>query len=359
MACTDRCPKSCISASEDKLGHYHPSVDVALCIDCGACLKVCPAEHPPLLHEPQKVVAAWRTDENLRGQSSSGGMAAAIAEEVIAHDGAVYGCAFVPPFSFRHIRCTTKEGLKALRGSKYVQSDTSGICRQIHDDLKAGREVLFIGTPCQAAAIRNYFPNHARLFVVDLICHGVPSRRLLCESLPGDFASLHVDQVVFRTSTKYHFFAKSGISTVFSRPLCKDLYMKGFFTALYYRDSCYVCHYACAQRVGDLTLGDFWGVDIPELTTEESKGISLCLVNTETGEELLKRISKEIKQFERPLAEAVAGNKQLSHPMSRSFRSQLFRWLYPKLGFRQSVICSIPEIVLKNTLLELLNRSDK
>ncbi len=356
MACVYRCPKSCINIDEDMMGHRYPTVDAVQCIDCGVCLKVCPVEHPSLLFEPQKVIAAWRTDEYLRERSSSGGVASALAEDVVAHGGVVYGCAFVPPFSFRHIRCITKEALNALRGSKYVQSDTSGIYRQIYDDLKAGREVLFIGTPCQAAAVRNCFPKHTRLFIVDLICHGVPSQRLLRESLPGDFMSLQVDQMVFRTGTKYHFSAKNGISTVFSRPLSRDLYMKGFFTALYYRDSCYSCHFARTARAGDLTLGDFWGVNLSEFTTEESKGISLCMVNTEAGEMLLKRISKDIKQFERPLAEAVAGNGQLSHPMPRTLRARLFQWLYPKLGFRWGVVCAIPEIILKNRLVEILKK---
>lgn len=359
MVCADRCPKSCIHICEDALGHRFPMISAAQCIDCGACLKVCPAENPPLLYEPLKVVATWRTDEKLRQQSSSGGIASVLAEEMIAHGGTVYGCAFVPPFSFRHIRCTTKEELYALRGSKYVQSDTSGIFRQIHDDIKAGREVLFIGTPCQAAAVRNYYPNHTHLFIVDLICHGVPSQRLLRESLPNDFTTMHVDNVEFRASTKFHFSAKNGISTVYSRPLNKDLYMKGFFTALYYRNSCYSCKFAQTARVGDLTLGDFWGVSLPEQANEESKGISLCMVNTECGKNLLKRISKNIKQIKRPLAEAVAGNRQLSHPMPRTLRARLFRLIYPRLGFRLGVICTIPEIILKNSFKGFLKRNNK
>lgn len=357
MACIERCPQSCINTYEDVLGHRYPTVNTTKCIDCGVCLKVCPAENPPLLHKPQKVIAAWRTDEKLRGQSSSGGMASVLAEEVVANGGTVYGCAFVPQFSFCHIRCTAKEELNNLRGSKYVQSDTERIFHQIHDDLKTGREVLFIGTPCQAAAVRNYFPNHACLFVVDLICHGVPSQRLLRESLPKNFTSLQVSQVEFRTSTAYHFSAKNGISTVYSRPLSKDLYMKGFFTALYYRKSCYSCRYAHTDRVGDLTLGDFWGVNLQELANEENKGISLCMINTESGKNLLKRISKSIKQFERPIAEAVAGNRQLAHPMPRTFRASLFQWLYPRIGFRWGVICAIPEIILKNQFIELLKTS--
>ena len=357
MACADRCPKSCIHFCEDALGHRYPTVNSAQCINCGLCLKVCPAENPPLLHEPLKVVAAWRTDENLRERSSSGGMASVLAEEMIAHGGTVYGCAFIPPFSFRHIRCATKEELYSLRGSKYVQSDTSGIFRQIHDDLKAGREVLFIGTPCQTAAVRNFFSDHTHLFIVDLICHGVPSQRLLRESLPYDFTSLHVDYVEFRTSTKYHFSAKNGISTVYSRPLNKDLYMKGFFTALYYRNSCYSCKFAQTVRVGDLTLGDFWGVSLPKHVDKRSKGVSLCMVNSESGKNLMERISKNIEQIERPIAEAVAGNRQLSHPMPRTFRARLFQWIYPRLGFRWGVICAIPEIILKNRLVEILKNS--
>ena len=357
MACADRCPHSCIRLRKDRLGHIYPHVETDQCTDCGACLRVCPASGKPMLHAPRRVVAAWRTDDTQRARSSSGGLAAVLAERTIVRRGTVYGCAFVPPFSFRHVRCTTLKELDALRGSKYVQSDMTGVYRQIATDLKSGREVLFIGTPCQVAGIRGYFRSAPTLHTIDLVCHGVPPARLLRESLPDNITQLGVDRVEFRACTKFHFSAKSGISTVFSRPLNRDLYLKGFFTALYYRSSCYSCQFSRTERTGDVTLGDFWGVELPLPAGETDQGISLCLVNTLAGEEMMADITEQTIQHERLLSEAVAGNRQLSHPMPLTWRARLFRRLYPRLGFQWSVRLCLPEIIAKNYLFNLLHRS--
>ena len=353
-ACINICGQKAISMQPDSLGFLYPQIDASLCVDCGLCVKVCPVNHPPKAVYPAQVYAVQSADMADLMSSTSGGAASVFSQYMISQGGVVYGCSGSDITHICHKRIENHSDLHQLKGSKYVQSNIGSVFQQVRSDLKSGRKVLFIGTPCQTAAIRNYFPNDTHLFIVDLICHGVPSQRLLRESLPNDFTSLHVDHVEFRASTKYHFSAKNGISTVYSRPLNKDLYMKGFFTALFYRNSCYSCKFAQTARVGDLTLGDFWGVSLPEHTNEESKGISLCMINTESGKKLLKRISTNIKQFERPLSEAVTGNKQLSHPMPRTFRVRLFQWLYPKFGFHWGVRCAIPEIILKNRLVDIL-----
>ena len=145
---------------------------------------------------------------------------------------------------------------------------------------------------------------------------------------------------------------KSGISTVYERSLGSDLFLKGFFTALFYRDSCYRCTFAQGKRAGDMTLGDFWGL-AEGAAQDEGLGVSLCLVNTPKGEALLGS-AKGVATVERPLGEAIAGNKQLRHPMRKSPRARLFAALYPRLGFRVSVWLSIPEIMIKNKALCLV-----
>lgn len=352
MACHDVCPKQCITVGEDRIGHLHPYVNEYVCIDCGKCLKVCQEEHPAKLNDDGNVWAAWRKDATLRQKSSSGGLASAIAEKFIEIGGVVYGCAFVAPFQFQHVRITEVADLARLRGSKYVQSHTAGIFRQIRNDLKGGLRVLFIGTPCQVAAVKQYTDNHGQLFTIDLICHGVPSLRMLRESLPHNFETLGISDVEFRASTKYHFSAKSGILVVYQRPLATDLYLKGFFTALYYRDSCYHCRYATRKRIGDVTLGDFWGAYFPK--EEELRGVSLCIVNTKKGEEIFNSVSDCVERQRRNIEEALQSNKQLSSPMPCSLRSRIFRALYPIIGFKMSVVCAIPEIVIKNRLIYML-----
>ena len=355
MACADRCPKSCIHSYEDTLGHRYPNVNATQCIDCGACLKVCPAENPPLLHEPLKVVAAWRTDEKLREQSSSGGIASALAEEMIAHGGSVYGCAFVPPFSFRHIRCTTKEELHSLRGSKYVQSAINDIYRQIKVDLKNGLEVLFIGTPCQVAGLLGFlgYKTYENLYTVDLVCHGVPSQQMLNDNIDlytkakGEECRVHFREklressrakrnAIYRITFGWFFQNQPYVSEPIFLPYQKDPYMLGFISGLTFRPNCYECRYASVARVADLTLSDYWGLS-KNAGFDKGKGVSNILVNTGQGRLLWNLIKNESIYQERPLLESVWGNGQLKAPSVRHPEHERFVLLYSNLGFKTAV----------------------
>lgn len=349
MGCLNKCPKSSIKVIKDSLGYAYPKVDET-CIDCGLCLKVCQAVNNMCMQYPIKVWASWLKDEEMRLKSSSGGIATAISEYIINNNGAVYGCAFEMPFDFKHIRCDTLKDINRLRGSKYVQSEISGTYRNIANDLRSGKKVLFIGTPCQVAAIKYFFGKANNLYTLDLICHGVPSVELLKKSLPFGLLSYGVDNLEFRSNNNFCLCARKEGVKIYSRALRKDLYLKGFFKALFYRNNCYSCQYAKSERIGDITLGDFWGVKLEDI--DISKGISLCLVNSSKGIELFDSISDKVDRIERPYEEAISGNKQLKHAMPKSLRAKIFRTLYPMLGFKWSVICSIPEVIIKNILLK-------
>lgn len=352
MACVSKCPKQCIKIKEGKLGHLYPEVTKD-CIDCGLCLKICPSYNNQPFTSALHTWAVWRDDEELRSQSSSGGMASAISEYIISEGGIVYGCAFVPDFSFKHIRCSTIDDLQKLKGSKYVQSDIHEVYKSITNDLKSGLKVLFIGTPCQVSGIKMFFNKaQGNLFTIDLICHGVPSVKMLKESLPPKILHKNFGNISFRFNTKYHFSIKNDSSeTIYERPLNKDLFLKSFFTALTYRESCHNCKFARGERISDVTLGDFWGLDV-DVVKDVEKGVSLCFANTEKGYKLISEVTG-ITKIERPLSEAISGNKQLQKPMKANIRSKIFEFLYSKIGFKWSVILSIPEIIIKNKLVNL------
>lgn len=298
---------------------------------------------------PIIVYAVWRKDDVARAESSSGGMATVISEAWLQNGGVVYGAAFVKPFDFQHVRCTTMEDLARLRGSKYVQSSITGIHKQIEADLKCGFKVLFIGTPCQVAAIRNRFKEYVtKLYTIDIICHGTPKVETLKASIPQVVLSMDYDKVEFRENDDFKISFKKGGKTIWSRPLAHDFYMKGFFKALFYRDCCYKCVFAKQERISDMTLGDFWGLDMTSVNTTMNKGISLVLVNSDRGRMLLEMVEDNIEMTPRPLVEAVAGNKQLRHPMQQTWRYHIYKRLYPKVGFRLAAIAAMPDIVLKS-----------
>ena len=107
-----------------------------------------------------------------------------MSREVIRRGGAVYGCSQKNYRTIRHIRVERNEDLELLKGSKYIQSEMGTIYADVSSDLRSGREVLFIGTPCQVAALYGYLQKpYDNLTTVDLICHGVPSQAMLRETV--------------------------------------------------------------------------------------------------------------------------------------------------------------------------------
>lgn len=206
--------------------------------------------------------------------------------------------------------------------------------------------MLFIGTPCQFAGVKARFKE--AVYAIDIICHGKPKVEILKASIPRRFLQMDFDNVEFRGNDDFQISFKKGDKTIWSRPLAHDLYMKGFFKALFYRDCCYKCAFAKQERISDMTLGDFWGLDMTSISTTMDKGISLVLVNSDKGRKLLEMVEADVEMVQRPLAEAVAGNKQLRHPMPRTWRYHIYKKLYPKVGFRWAAIAAMPDIVLKN-----------
>ena len=175
-ACVQRCPKQCITLKEDNEGFLYPIVDKKTCIDCGLCEKVCPILHQGEPQKPLKVYAAKNLNEEIRRQSSSGGIFTLLAEQVIQEGGVVFGARFDENWEVKHDYTETIEGLAVFRGSKYVQSRIEDNYKKAEEFLKQGRKVLFSGTPCQIAGLKRFLrKEYEELLTVDFVCHGVPS----------------------------------------------------------------------------------------------------------------------------------------------------------------------------------------
>lgn len=357
LACQAVCPKKCISTTHDAIGHVQPVVDSDICIDCSLCAKICPEITPLELSPMQQVYAAWDKNEEARKKSSSGGLATLISQQVIKEGGVVYGSAFQPPLNITHTRCDSIEALEKLRGSKYVQSDTGGCWKQLRADIKEGKKVLFIGTPCQVAAARRICKESEMLYTIDLICHGVPSMEMIKKSLPASIDYAQIANITFRDSTDFKIkILDNENKTIYTRPLHKDWYLKGFFTALFYRDSCYNCKYAKGDRIGDITLGDFWGVKESVINTDTDNGISAVCVNTDKGGRLVESIHTQANIVERDVAEVKKENKQLNHPSKKSIRTNLFKKLIRIFKFNTAVKLCLPEITIKSYITSIIKR---
>lgn len=337
-ACAEICPKHCIQMVEDAQGFIYPQVDSSVCVECGMCEKVCPLEVANLsLRKPLKAYAAWNKNRQKHLTSSSGGAAYILSSYIIEKGGVVYGCTS-DGIDVRHIRVENHSELFKLQGSKYVQSDVRGLFKKVKNDLKNGKIVLFIGTPCQVAGLKNYIGHHnEHLYLVDLICHGVPSKQMLHEHIKHVAKGKKIQHISFRKGTDYRF---SITANKFSYEVSlwetpyKDLYLKGFFEGMINRPSCYQCPFACSTRVSDITIGDFWGLKHAECLPEEVKdGVSLLLPMTDKGLNLIQKVENNLYIYERSVEEAVNGNTQLRHPVIQGRRARLFHFLYSLFSF--------------------------
>ena len=351
--CTIVCPQKCITMKEGKLGHLYPLVDNKKCIQCNLCLKVCPSNNIISLAYPLKAYAAWAKDKEEYISSTSGGAASVLSRDIISRGGVVYGCSISPECDVRHIRIDNEEELYKLKGSKYVQSNIKDILPIVKEDIKHNRLVLFIGTPCQVSAVKSLFkviPDN--LYVVDLICHGVPSLKTLKNYLKTEFGTYKFNSISFRNGTKLSLVLKNKGIKLYEGPSSKDLYYKTFMGGYTYRNSCHHCKYAQPNRVSDVTIGDFWGLgkkgncNIPE----HKEGVSVMLPITEKGMSLIQTIKDNLNLYERPIEEAIQGNSQLRTPSLAGKRIKLFLMLEPLLGLKKAYQLSHIDIKFKNLL---------
>lgn len=310
-ACVQRCPKSCITMREDNEGFLYPEVNREFCIDCGLCEKVCPVIHQGEKRKPLAVYAVKHKDNKIRLSSSSGGAFTALAESVIDEDGVVFGAKFDEDWSVFHDYTDTKEGLAAFRGSKYVQSRIGDSFKKAEYFLKAGRKVLFSGTPCQIAGLKRFLrKEYDNLLTVDFICHGVPSPGVWREYLKEETArqcggkntvlshpnikerDARIESISFRDKRlgwkKYSFALTLSVpnghgaknTVLLSESKYHNLFLKGFLRDLYLRPSCHHCKVKEFCSGSDITIADFWAINHFLPKENDHRGYSLCMFHS-------------------------------------------------------------------------------
>ena len=307
-ACVTACPRQCLRMEQDREGFFYPVIDETACTHCDRCNRVCPAQKPLKANDQEPhCYAAISRQEVQRARSSSGGVFALLAENMLAQGGAVYGAAMEPDLTVRHLRITNTDDLPRLMGSKYVQSRMGDCYTRVRRDLAEGRSVLFTGTGCQVQGLLGYLggPKDG-LLTVDVICHGVPSEAVW-QAYAQDIGAR--PPISFRdkiTGWQQYSVQLNGKT----HPYRQDPYMRLFLSDVILRPSCYHCPAKGASRMSDLTLADFWGIQNVDPTMFDDQGTSLVLVHSAAGEQALAQIKPDLVLKTEPLDAALVGNPQ-------------------------------------------------
>lgn len=347
-ACLEACPKQAISMEMDAYGCNYPQIDAARCVECGKCLQVCGYQRDVQGKEPQLAFAAMGKNEKTVSKSASGGIFATLAK-CCAHDGyevagAIMECAGNTADVY-HILSGADSDIARMQGSKYVQSEAWRCYGDVLRVLKSGKKVLFSGTPCQVMAVKQLSGDPENLVTIDLICHGVPSLKMLNDYLKvlGRYFRGSIDGFSFRDkSLNKEFCARIEIAKrekyYFLRHHDLSFY-KLFLEGTIYRENCYSCPYAKEQRISDLTIGDYWGVEKYHRKAMETgiipqrKDWSCILVNSQKGREFLEEYKDALFLVPTELEWIIAHNRQLSAPSKMPQKRAHLLERYVKSGY--------------------------
>lgn len=344
-ACMNVCPKHAIIMEKDEEGFLYPVINQEKCVECGLCKKVCAFQNGYNIENRLKETEVYATknkSDEVRMHSASGGMFYTMAKHVINKNGIVYGVVFNDEFHAIHTRTDNMDGVKKMMGSKYSQSELGEIYSNVKQDLKNGKLVLFTGTPCQVAGLNKFLQNvdKSNLILVDLVCHGTPSPQLFHE------------YIKFLEQTKkkkvigyYHRIKKIGWNqtegTVYEdgkldyKSRLSQTWKCIFYSDLALRPTCYNCQFTNINRPGDITIGDFWGIENYNKDFADNKGISIAIVNTIKGQKIFNEINMDIYMDKRQIEEAINKNPQLDKPIElRATERQKFWNDYKIKGFK-------------------------
>lgn len=335
LSCKIACPKKAINDWIDYNGSIYPIIDETKCTDCGLCSNLCYYKNKNYLLKTIRGYAAVTKNDDLLKKSTSGGVFSTIAKKYLEDGWKICGCVGYfknEKFIAEHVLTDDYKIVEKMYGSKYVQSSISNVLPEIKNALLTGDKILFSGTPCQISALKCFLKKeYDNLITIEIICHGTPSQKLL-----NDYISYYnnrnnciITDLSFRTK-KYGWnnigfikYKKKNSNIIKSKDLIFNessyyfLFEKGYF----FRESCYKCPFAGETRIGDITIGDYWGFNKVhnELANKVNtkNGISCIMVNSNKGEELIFNCQEEFYLYESSFENIRKYNRQLNNPTKR------------------------------------------
>lgn len=361
-ACLNICPTNAICFIEQKNGFFYPYVDEKKCVGCKQCERVCPVNNP-VLNDPIEYLAAKNKDSSIRINSSSGGIFSLLFKYFIEKEGSVYGASFNDTFTVIHSRACSESELSRFMGAKYVQSNLGMIFSNVKQDLENNLDVLFSGTPCQIEGLKNYLSlkgvSTSKILFCDILCHGVPSPKVWSDYLSLVLPIEQITGIEFRNKDDGWHKSKISIFNNSKRIIdenhSQNKYSKLYFNGYTVRPSCFECQYSNIGRVGDISIGDYWGIERFYPNFDDDKGVSLILINTQKGKQIFDKIVDNIDYIKIQKKECL--QQSLVEPIGKPGFYELF-WLdYTKIGFTRTYTRFIERP--NNFLLKIRNKVNK
>ena len=305
--CANLCAQQAIQMEWSETGFLVPRVDSSKCVGCTLCIRKCPAGkgvYGSASHvAAPDIWGAWHRDESTRKLSSSGGIFSALAEWIISQGGCVFGVVWEDASNAVFAKAETMQEMQAMRGSKYTQAQVNGVYREVKKELLRGRKVLFSGTPCQVNALSEFLGKaYDNLLTMDIVCHGVPSRKLLLKYL-DEYRTGKKWVVGLNFRDKEMGWSSFGVRRFYNDgtaaflPLYEDLYMQLFLSDSILNASCYQCPFVGAPRVSDVTLGDFWGIERYHQDWPLQSGVSVVLVHTAKAVRVFSELQDKVELY--------------------------------------------------------------
>lgn len=372
-ACAIGCPKHAISMEENNEGFFYPNIDQSLCINCGLCKKICPVMHiwGNEANGTPEMLAGFHLNRDILLKSSSGGAFSAIAELVIRENGIVFGAALdVEKHIVYHTSAESMEDLAKMRLSKYFQSEIRDSYIRVRRELNRKRKVLFSGTACQIAGLLSYLGNIPKdnLITVDVLCHGVASKKIVNEYLLSQQMKKKEKITNFQFRVKdgplgwqggeghrMKLSFEGGEEFVAERPY--DTYFLGYNNNLFLRESCYNCNFCGMNRISDFTIADYWGKASDLFAPDEMKnGISLILLNSKKAKVIQAELEKIMQLRPANVEMAIKYNRALSEPQSRPALRDRFFAMVEKHGYDGAIMRIFKKRFVKYRIKKIIKK---
>lgn len=336
-ACEGVCPVGCITMNYDNEGFQFPTINHNKCVECNKCNKACPF-NSKVLNEPYDIKAflTYHKDDEIRKYSSSGGLFWPLAKSILSNGGYVIGVRMNEKFEAMYDIASNEEACTKFKYSKYVEAQHNDIYKKTSDALKTGKAVLFTGTPCKIAGLKNYLDGntYANLYLIDIICYGVNSPVALSEwlSFKEKNQGSKLKHFQFRSpklpssnqATEYIY--ENGVEEIVENS--KDLFMKVFLKSVLLRKCCYACEFTGNTKIADITIGDFWGWK-NYYQGDSEKGISCLKINSEKGKKLFANIESELYIQEQKVWDIYRHNHRAPTKLNM-LRGVTFNWIRKK-----------------------------